>query len=201
MSCFSCFVSRRKDVRRVEIDNGSRSATATATSSSGLFRASHFFLLVFNFLKRLLTMRFVLLQRVKGRGNPQRGRGRRVWVVAVTKEVRQRQVSVFANWQRQRGVSRKWTYSGKVVLEGFTRVVLQRERSISIYLFRSFSLSLSLCFLKMWFGFFWFVVVVVGDHHSMLPWNNWVMMVGKVFRSLWRRFLCWACCTILILSS
>ncbi|KAK7352171.1 hypothetical protein VNO80_17589 [Phaseolus coccineus] len=34
MSCFSCFVSRRKDVRRVEIDNGARSA-ATAAPSEG----------------------------------------------------------------------------------------------------------------------------------------------------------------------
>ncbi|XP_027356616.1 probable serine/threonine-protein kinase PBL21 isoform X1 [Abrus precatorius] len=31
MSCFSCFVSRRKDVRRVEVDNGTRSATSSGT--------------------------------------------------------------------------------------------------------------------------------------------------------------------------
>jgi len=42
MSCFSCFVSRRKDVRRVEIDNGARSANG---GSSGSLR-DYFFGLV-----------------------------------------------------------------------------------------------------------------------------------------------------------
>ncbi|KAK7351809.1 hypothetical protein VNO77_11520 [Canavalia gladiata] len=36
MGCFSCFVSRRKGVRRVEVDNGTRSATSSATGGGNI---------------------------------------------------------------------------------------------------------------------------------------------------------------------
>lgn len=55
MSCFSCFASRRKDVRRVEIDNGSRSA-----AKSGSY--SLLFLLIFHYIISILNVAVWILQ-------------------------------------------------------------------------------------------------------------------------------------------
>jgi len=43
MSCYSCFVSRKKDVSRIEVDNSSRSAHTSGSSSN-------FFTQIFIFL-------------------------------------------------------------------------------------------------------------------------------------------------------
>jgi len=44
MSCYSCFVSRKKDVSRIEVDNSSRSAHTSGSSSSNFFHSIFIFL-------------------------------------------------------------------------------------------------------------------------------------------------------------